>query len=474
MKQLKADVVIIGSGTAGMAAVVAAAERGASVIAVERAGRTGGTANMASGLFAVESRLQRLRQLPLTREEAFKTYMNFTHWRVNARLVKAFIDKSADTIDWLEKMGVEFSNLSSHGVGNNPTQHTVKGPENSSQQAGRAATMMKILTDRAKELGAQILLKTTVKKILKEGGRVAGVIAGDKSGEDIQVKARAAIIATGGFSAGAFPGQAGSSGGGIRMAREVGAATKEVNEATGDHGPSGPPIGFFSGLGIAFWQPSLMVNLLGERFMNEEIVVGTVFERNAISTQKNAVAFTIFDEATKQHYVETGFDFIPGGVQVPVTKADNFDAELEETLAKGSDSIFVADSPEELADKAGINPKGLRETIDEYNKACETGRDELFNKNPRYLRSVKQPRFYAGKKLGDSITGWNGVKINYKTEVLTEDYEVIPGLYATGMDAACNVYYDTYPMVLPATAMGFAINSGRMAGENAASFALKK
>ena len=208
MKQLKADAVIIGSGTAGMAAVVAAAEGGASVIAVERAGRTGGTANMASGLFAVESRLQRLKQLPLTREEAFKTYMNFTHWRVNARLVKAFIDKSADTIDWLEKMGVEFSNLSSHGIGNNPTQHTVKGPENSSKQVGRAATMMKILTERAKELGVQFLLKTTVKKILKEGGRVAGVTAGDKSGEDIQVKARAVIIATGGFSAGAFPGHA--------------------------------------------------------------------------------------------------------------------------------------------------------------------------------------------------------------------------------------------------------------------------
>ena len=47
---------------------------------------------------------------------------------------------------------------------------------------------------------------------------------------------------------------------------------------------------------------------------------------------------------------------------------------------------------------------------------------------------------------------------------------LIDGLGAAGMDAASEIYSDTYPFILPASAMGFAINSGRIAGENAAKF----
>ena len=58
-------------------------------------------------------------------------------------------------------------------------------------------------------------------------------------------------------------------------------------------------------------------------------------------------------------------------------------------------------------------------------------------------------------------------KINHKMEVLDEEAHVIPGLYAVGTDA-CSIYGDTYPFTLPGNTMGFCINSGRIAGENAA------
>ena len=135
-----------------------------------------------------------------------------------------------------------------------------------------------------------------------------------------------------------------------------------------------------------------------------------------------------------------------------------------------NDRVFVADSLEELATKTGIDPAGLRETVEGYNRACDTGRDDLFDKKAKYLRPVKRPPFYAGKKTGDGLRGWNGIRINHEMEVLTDDYAVIPGLYAAGMDVASEVYHDTYPMVLPATAMGFAVNGGRIAGENAAAY----
>jgi len=484
MKQVEADVVIIGGGVAGLAAAVAAAEGGASVVIFEKRATTGGTGNMGMGLLAIESRLQRIKQIALTREEAFKIFMDYTHWRVDARLVKAYIDKSASTIDWLEKMGVEFAEPAAYFPGSNFTWHIVKPPSGRIGQ-GTAATMMKILTNRAKKMGAKIFLRTPAKKILKEGGRIVGVLAEDNSGEDIQAKAKAVIIATGGFGdnpkmikeyAGyewgrdmfsfRIPGLAGE---GIRMAWEAGAGEEGMNMeiiyGIPDLGPKGP-LGGPPAVAV-FRQPNLVVNLQGERFMNEEIMGNTTFTGNAIARQKNRCAFNIIDENLKKHYVEKGFDILD--VLFPDKKIGDFDAELKLVLDQGNKHIFIADSLEELASKSGINPDGLRKTVDEYNKACDTGRDVLFNKKAKYLMPIRQPKFYAGRLFPGGYGSLGGIKINYKTEVVTKDFEVIPGLYASGTDA-CSIYGDSYVFVLPGNTMGFAVNSGRIAGENASEY----
>ncbi|MEM2560655.1 MAG: FAD-binding protein, partial [Candidatus Bathyarchaeia archaeon] len=62
--------------------------------------------------------------------------------------------------------------------------------------------------------------------------------------------------------------------------------------------------------------------------------------------------------------------------------------------------------------------------------------------------------------------------INYKCEVLDENWEPIPGLYAAGVDA-CSIYHDTYVFILPGNTMGFALTSGRIAGENAVNYIKK-
>jgi len=481
MKQVEADVVIIAAGTAGMAATVAAAEKGAKVITFEKAATVGGAGNMARGPFAVESNLQRLRKIALTREQVFKLHMDYTHWKVDARLVSAFINKSASTIDWLEKMGVEFTDVQCHNRGFNNTWHIIKGPLVPKEIPGTGVIMMKALTDKAKELGAKIYLRTPVKKILKEGGRITGVIAEDESGDEIRAKAKAVIIATGGFAGspemikkytgwdmgvGPVPTSVGD---GIRMAWEVGAAPSAMVMHGGAGGPNG--IGELLQVSQAFGQPNLMVNLAGERFLNEEITQTSPFGGNAVALQKDKTAIMIFDEDTKQYYMEKGLDFPPGILFAePLLTLDNFEAELKQALKQAPNTIFAVNSVDEIAGKTGINRDNLVKTINEYNHACETGRDEVFYKSAYLLRPVKKPPFYVGKFGGThSLGSLGGIKINYKTEVMNKNFEVIPGLYAAGLDAN-SIYGDTYIFWLPGNTLGFALNSGRMAGEYAVDY----
>ncbi|MBN1628760.1 MAG: FAD-dependent oxidoreductase, partial [Thermoleophilia bacterium] len=77
----RADVVVIGSGVAGLAAALAAAEQGAHVVVVEKQRALGGTSNFFQGTFAVESAMQRAAFVSYSRDEAFKGIMEYSHWR---------------------------------------------------------------------------------------------------------------------------------------------------------------------------------------------------------------------------------------------------------------------------------------------------------------------------------------------------------------------------------------------------------
>lgn len=482
MKHVESDIIVVAAGTAGMAAAVTAAESGASVIVFEKAATVGGAGNMARGPFAVESNLQKYRKIAITREEAFNLHMDYTHWRVDARLVSTYINKSASTIDWLEKMGVEFIDVQSHNSGYKFVWHIIKGPLDPPEIPGTGVVMMKILADKFQELGGKFYFRTPVKKIVKEGGKVTGVIAEEESGEEILAKAKAVIIATGGLAGspqmvkkytgwdmpqgGPVPSATGD---GILMAWEVGAAPTEIVMHGGAGGVQG--IGSLLHLAPTFNQPNLIVNLHAGRFMNEEIKQTTPFGSNPFALQKDKTAFGIFDEDTKRYYVEEGLDFPMGILYAePFVKVDRFDAELKQAIEDGVTTVFTADSIEEIAAKTGLDRDKLIQTIEEYNVACDTGRDEIFHKNPKFLRPIRNPRFYVCKYAGaHSLGSLGGIKINYKTEVIDKKFDAIPGLYAAGLDAN-SIYGDTYIFWLPGNTLGFALNSGRMAGENAAEY----
>ena len=492
MDPLKSDIIIMGAGTAGLAAAVEAAGRGAKVIIFEKASTTGGTGNMGMGPLGIESRLQRLKNVLLTREQAFKIFMDFTHWRVDAALVSAYINKSGDTISWLEDMGVEFADVASYFRGSEITHHQVKGATGSPGPMA-TATMMKCMTDRANELGVKIYLNTPIKKLIKEKDKVVGVIAEGKDGQ-VEARAKAVIIATGGFGDNVemirkytgydwgknlfsmrIPGVLGE---GIRLAWEAGAAEEGLNMEL-IYGLQGMTGGSMSNEGMtmmlqlmaanyAFQQPGLMVNLLGERFINEEIIGAWTFTANAIARQKDSCGFMIMDEIKKTQFVTKSLDI--GTSPMPVDKVENLDAVIDQCVGVQNPVVFKANSLDELAKKTGINAASLKKTVEEYNRACEIGRDDVFHKDAKYLFPVKQPPFYAGRHAPAAYGSLGGIKINHRTEAIDKDFNPIHGLYAAGTDA-CSLYADSYVFVLGGNTMGFALNTGRIAGENAAKYA---
>jgi len=483
--EMNTDIAIIGGGTSGMAAAVAAAEKGASVAVIEKAATTGGTGNMGIGLFAVESRLQRERNINVTRGEAFRVLMTYNHWKADARLAKKYIDKSADTIDWLEKMGVKFANVISTDPGAYPTNHEISSPDGYVGPQS-SANMIRCLTVRARELGVKIILRTTVKSILKSKNRIVGVLAyNNNNDEEIRVNSKAVIIGTGGFGdnpdwikkyTGFEWGRdmlsfriPGCTGDGLRLAWEAGAGASEMimhmiyicREAEG--GTTEDPE-----IMVASRQPNLVVNLLGERFFNEEMMDNNTFTGNAIAAQKDRTVFNVIDNTAKEYYQKNGLDVFYG--VIPKSKLDSLSSSIKNVMSQGKKIVFVANSLEELAAQTGINLDGLRQTVGEYNQACESGQDNIFEKSPKYLlRPVITPPFYAFKLRPGAYGTLGGIRVNHKLEVLTKNYEVIPGLYAVGTDAN-NLYGDSYCFTLPGQTMGFAVNSGRMAGEAAADY----
>ncbi len=479
MSGLDTDIIVVAGGAAGLSAAIAAAQSGARVILMEKASTTGGTGNMGMGPLGIESRHTWTKQFSPTKDEAFEIFMDYTHWRSDARLVRTFLNRSGDTIHWLESLGVEFVEPASYFPRAYPTWHLIK-PESGKPGPMASATMMKILTEKAKELGVKIMLQTPVQKLIKKDGRVVGVVAEDKVGEAIEASAKAVIVATGGFGDNPqmikkftgydygkdiysfrIPGLVGD---GLRMAWEAGAARTEMHMEIIYGMPDMMTIG--PELHEACRQPHLMVNLLGDRFVNEAIVPNQTFMGNAISMQKDRCAFLLFDENIKRQ-MESGFDFM--SVVFQVTHIADFDKGIQNALDQDYQHLFVADSIEELAEKTGIDPSNLKNTLAEYNRSCEMGYDDLFNKPHRYLRPLKTPKFYAARHFPGAYGSVGGIKINHRTEVLDKNWEKIPGLYAAGSDA-CSIYGDSYVFVLPGNTMGFAVNTGRIAGENASEY----
>jgi fumarate reductase flavoprotein subunit len=472
------DVVVIGGGASGLAAALTAAEEGARVALYEKMNFLGGSSNFAEGMFAVESEMQRKLYMNYSRDEAFHAIMDYSHWRADARIVRAFVDASAGTIDWLQRRGVAFIEAMTNIPDGRRTLHILKGPS-----GARGTPMIKALAARCREKGAAIFTGTPVKRLIYGKGGIQGVEV-ERGGRRETVGAEAIVIASGGYGnnkrwikkycgleldVNLLPVRNyGKTGDGIRMAWEAGAAAEGMGVLHFFRaGPIGPGARMMGHLECAGAQPYLWVDRRGERFCDESVAFNDSYMGNAAARLKEGYSYTIFDGAARREMMERGIGKNVAYKNLPGTRLTAFDDELKDARAKKNADIAVADTIEGLARKISVSPAVLKKTLEEYNGFCDRGHDETFAKPPEYLRPLKEPPFYAVKCHTVFLGSIGGIKINHRMEVLDGGDEVIPGLYAVGTDAG-GLYGDTY-CFLPAsgTTLAFAVNSGRIAGKSA-------
>lgn len=482
------NLLVVGAGGAGLAAAVSAAERGlANIVVLEKRNTIGGNSAIASGIFGAESPTQKRQAIIAPKDDMYRRMMDWTHLSANPRIIRAFIDKSGDTVGWLEDKGLWFRCVPHSPIDAPMTWHV---PE------GNGAEIIRVLTDECRRLGARIITGTRVKKILTSpAGAVTGVVA-EKDEKETTFSAKAVVISTGGFAGnkellrkycpkfqesmmlGGVPHQ----GEGILMALDIGAATEGLGMlmAAAPFGVGARRvINLGSGADVVPLQlvfisgePSVIwVNQKGRRFIDETASFNYYECVNAVIQQPDGVCYAIFDTGMLRKIIETGLSNVPEGHGYGERQRRRLPEGLEKELQSLADkgTIVISESWEEIARWIGVDPQVLKETIDEYNLCCDRGHDPVFAKGRAYLTNIDQPPYYAIKCISSYLNTMGGIKINERMEVLDKGGDAVPGLYAAGVDTG-GWTSDTYCAALPGTAFGFAINSGRIAGESVFDF----
>ncbi len=457
-KNLNAELVIIGGGGAGLAAAAAAAERGLKgIIVLEKRGSLGGNTARATGLFACESPTQARNKIIADKDDLFKRAMQWAHWsRVNPRIFRTFLNKSGDTIRWLESKGLEFDVIAFFPNQNPRVEHVA---------TGKGAQVTDVLADTARNLGVEILLHSGGKKILRDSkGRVTGLIATRENGDEFEISARSVIIATGGFGGNTgllkkycplyyegmplrgFP----LTGDGLLMAEEAGAAIDDFVTMIKE----GPRIELNSWplRGLERDPVTLWVNKRGERFVDESIGAHPFEGVNAIIRQPERTCYSIIDNSVMKKMAE----------KIP-------DLEQNFKIEAGRDRVKISGSLDEIARWIGAEPATLNATVAEYNTFCQQGYDAVFAKDSRNLLPLREAPYYAMKGMPTLLDTIGGIKINEHMEIIDNDEKPIPGFYAAGV-ATGGWESEAYCSDLSGSAFGYAINSGRIAGENAAGY----
>lgn len=459
------DIVVVGSGSSGVAATVQAAELGATTLLLEKESQTGGNGRLTEGMFAINSQMQKDKNVgaDVTFRDIITAEQEFFNYRINNLLWKDMVDASGENIDWMVSHGVQFSGVvdNYHGLGKFDCFHWF-------DNNGSGSCYIDPMIESAQKLGATVMTETPAVDLIVQDGKVVGLYAEKKDGSILQVNAKAVVLTSGGYANNEETmaergydltyshnnGVQGHDGDGLRMATSAGAHDVS-RERCFLREPFSFGIDFFADMSQTIHRggPVLWVNQDAERYVSEDC--GSFVPQcngNAVHSQEHSymlLSQDIVDEFVRR----SGYEALQ--------------ADMDDAVAQcPGDNIYKADTIEELAKLQGLDGTALAASVARYNELCDKKSDDDFNKSAENMVALKTAPFYIFRQDLAFWTSIGGIDTNRKMEVLTPRGEVISGLYAAGTDG-CNLYRETYTMSVPASCNANNCNSGRVAARNA-------
>lgn len=498
------DVAVVGAGSAGAAAALAACQEGATVALIEKTISPLGAGTFAGGMFAADSQQQKDQDRVVSKKWLYDEYMDASQGYMNSILVRRIIDESGKTVDWLNKNGA-IMKLVDAGTGGSFDHIGMPATLHGYQEGGKKAITN--LIEKFKSIGGKMYFGFAGKELLQDNeGNVIGLIA-EGDGQELQVNAKKVIIATGGFGGNpemrkqylgdvSTQGQVlQNTGDGLNMAWDAGTAhhingsthyfwqtfsNEDIGEMAKIVGPNWMTLNALSNF------PNLRVNNRGQRYASETHALDFAVHGAELSEQPKQTEYVVVDQAMLDKIKEGGtvaiedhygkwknhrefymeFNF-PTDTDDAI-KREHEKVDLTSLLNKleTTNVVFTGKTIAELAEKMGVDKDNLQKSVAQYNEAKKKGEDELFFSDTKRMIPVEEGPFYAVKFIARNLGTLGGATIDEKMHALAPSGEPVPNLYVAGADAS-GMYGKAYVDFEGGT-LGFAYISGRLAGIDAA------
>jgi len=480
------DIIVVGSGSAGLAAAISAAENGAKTLMIEKNPALGGTTGWSVGSITTSaSPHQRAMDVYDAPDDHFRDMELFhterLHGRDNLKLRRLLVDHTPPTFDWLLSLGLVFYGPMPEPPHGQPRMHNI---------LPNSRMFIHHLSRRARKLGVDIRVSAPMEELIVEDRRVTGVVV---NGERITAD-KGVILAAGDFSANPMlkqrymppavsrigPFNDTSTGDWHEPATALGARVLNGDVALGpeirfrpptkttlvrrlppwlwlarvvrwsiDHMPARVLRPFILGFLTTALMPSLdlyrqgalLINRNGERFSDE-----TATPSDHMPNQPEGEAFVVMDSA-----LANSFRAWPNFVSTAPGIAYAY---LDDYRRNRPDIFFQADTLAELAAKTGMDPAKLEHSVAAYN-ATDAGGDRQPMTSPPYVA--------LGPVCSYIMATDGGLAVNEKLQVLDENDFPIPGLWAAGSTGQGGLLLEGHGHHL-----GWGFTSGRIAGRHAA------
>jgi succinate dehydrogenase/fumarate reductase flavoprotein subunit len=432
------DVLIIGAGLAGLSAAIDSASGGARVLVIDMNSVFGGHGIQSGGVAVVGSPMQEAAGFHDTPEQAYQDWME---WTVDGHpeWTRYYVENSSEMIyDWVTGFGVRFDRLRpSHG-------NTV--PRFHMTHRRGLNLVRPLFLEALRYSNITFRWNANAEHLIKENGEIVGAVGTDwRMNQRFEVRARAVILATGGFQSNiamvkanwredlpapadvySMSGQ-NSRGSGHRMAEEVGAALVNLDRQYNGYTVIPNALGLDDDRGFtANNARSIWINSVGQRFVTERGVDRYVFD--AVMRQQPDGHWAIYDEDDKEGFTVSGPHFV---------SADTIDVDkIQRMVVENGQITNKAQTLGELAELIGVPQITLNETVARFNDQIRSGEttdiDGLPPEGEPPSFTIDVPPYYATKLYPMANKSAGGIAIDMDTRVLDSTGEPIPGLYAAG------------------------------------------